>query len=54
MVTIYYSQDDQVIVPENISKVYKVGDKIATVRILGYSLVDGWALGTNIQKVVEE
>eukprot|EP01036_Dinobryon_divergens_P026442 gene26442-35097_t len=46
-------KDDTVISPESIAKVYKVGDVVNSLRVLGYNLVEGWALGSNIQKVVE-
>jgi hypothetical protein len=50
---LYTLQDSAVINPDSIAKVYKVGDVIRSLRVLGYNLVEGWALGSNIQKVVE-
>ena len=43
----------EVIEPERITKVYKVGGTIASVRVKGYNLVEGWAIGTNMADVVE-
>ena len=45
---LYTLQDSAVINPDSIAKVYKVGDVIRSLRVLGYNLVEGWALGSNI------
>jgi len=38
---------------DKIPKVYKVGGEIASVRVKGYNLVEGWAIGTNMTDFVE-
>jgi ribosomal protein S1 len=43
----------EVIEIDRIPKVYKVGGKVPSVKVKGYNLVEGWAIGTNITDVVE-
>jgi hypothetical protein len=45
--------EDAVIEGDRISKYYKVGDCLAAVRVIGYNLVEGWSLGSNLKSVVD-